>query len=115
MKHQFLTKKTTRSKYNAKKCEIDGFKFDSLAEGKYYVVLRDRLKKQEIGELQIHPFFTIFIKGDKIGKVVLDFSYYDKKLEKYIYVDVKGVDTAISKWKRKCVEADFGIKVEVVK
>jgi len=103
------------NKYGAKKCTIDGHKFDSLAEGNYYIILRDRLKKQEIGELQIHPYFTIMINGDKIGKVILDFSYYDKKLEKYIYVDVKGVDTAISKWKRKCVEAEFKIKVDLIR
>ena len=102
------------NKYGAKKCTIDGHKFDSLAESNYYIILRDRLKKQEIGDLQIHPFFHIEINGKKICKVVLDFSYYDNKLCKDIFVDVKGFATSVSKLKKKLVEAQFKITVDWV-
>ncbi len=109
-----LKKAKKRNKFGAIKCTHDGLNFDSLAEGNYYLILRDRLKKQEIGDLQIHPFFHVQINGKKICKVVLDFSYYDNKLCKEVFVDVKGFATRVSRLKKKMVEAQFGIQVDWV-
>lgn len=113
--HRFIQKANKKSKYGNIKCTYGEYTFDSKAEYNRFLILKERLIKQEIGDLQIHPFFTLHIKGKKIGKIILDFCYYDIKKDIRIYEDVKGVDTAISKWKRKCVEAEFGIKVEIIK
>lgn len=36
------------SKYNAKKVEIDGIKFDSKAEGEYYLHLKQQVTERQI-------------------------------------------------------------------
>jgi len=113
VRHIFLNKK--RNKYGAISRECDGYKFASIAEYKRYLVLRDRLLKGEILGLEVHPFYRMIVNGVNIGKVVLDFRYHDIKLNQTIIEDVKGLDNALSKWKRKHVEAEFGIKVELIK
>jgi hypothetical protein len=103
-----------RHKYNAKKVRLDGFTFDSQREAAYYAELKLRERAHEISGIRIHPAFHIEIQGRPICKVILDFAYTTKDGDD-VYVDVKGVDTALSKLKRKMVEAAYGIDVEVVK
>lgn len=103
------------NKYRAEKVIYDGIKFDSKIEGRYYLAYRDDVKRGKIRELVPHPFFVIVMNGIKICKVILDFMYVDNKTNKIHYIDIKGLDTAISRLKRKLVEAQYGIKVEVIK
>ncbi len=103
------------NKYGAKKRKVDGYTFDSIAEYKRYCTLKLLQKAGEISDLEVHPFYIIFIKNRKIGKVILDFRYFDNKTQSVIIEDVKGVDNPLSRWKRKVVEAEFNIKVEVIK
>jgi len=107
---------TTRNKYGAKKIVIDGYTFDSKAEGKRYSALKLMLDAGKIATLALHPAFPIYIKGIFICDVELDFMYrISKDDDVKIYEDVKGKDTGISRLKRKMVEAEYGIKVELIK
>ena len=106
-----------RNKYFAKKATQDGYVFDSLAEHKRYGELC-LLKKAGaiIGTLEVHPAYSIDwnSKEDKhICTVILDFRYRDKKGRLHVE-DVKGQDNALSRLKRKLVEAAHGITVEIV-
>lgn len=102
-----------RNKFNAKKCERDGYIFDSLKEGREYDNLKTRLLAGEIRDLKIHPAYQIFINDQIVCKVEMDFEYYDNQINSIRYIDVKGLDTPISKLKRKMLEAQLSIRVEL--
>lgn len=112
------------SKYGAKPTTVDGIRFDSGKEAKRYSELKLLERAGEISGLHCHPKFRITIDqvdgGEKhICDVVLDFAYRDYRGEpRYsrallIYEDVKGKDNALSRLKRKLVEAQYGIKVRL--
>ena len=100
-----------RNKYKAKKTTIDNITFHSKAEAARYVELNLMLEAHQISDLELQPKYLIFINGIKVCSVILDFKYYDKRLDRFIIEDVKGKDTPISRLKRKLVEAAYGIKV----
>jgi hypothetical protein len=58
---------------------------------------------------------VIAAREKTICNVVLDFYFWDKRAKKDCYVDVKGVDTAVSRLKRKLVKAFHDIDVQVVR
>ena len=104
------------NKYRAIKVQDDGYTFDSKIEHSRYCELRLLQKAGEIEELQVHPAFEVRWppSNKRICLVELDFTYRDAKGD-WHYEDVKGFDTALSKLKRKLVEAHYGITVEVLK
>lgn len=73
-------------------------------------------KAGEIRNIQCQPVFPIIVNGIKVGKAIMDFVYEDIKTGKPIVEDVKGkgIDTTISRFKRKCAEALYGIKVRIL-
>ena len=81
-----------KQKYNAKKIEIDGQKFDSNAEARYYY----NLKAQGITNFKTQESFVILDTlrlGDKTrSKRVYtpDFTFYDDQGQLIKVVDVKG-------------------------
>ena len=103
------------SKYRNKKTEVDGHKFDSLAEANHYqYVLKPLLTAGKISNLEIHPRYEIIINGKKICRYEADFRYIDKeKIGKdgqvgcTVVEDVKGYKTAVYKLKKKLVEASY--------
>ena len=104
-----------RNKYFAKKATQDGYRFDSLAEHKRYGELRLLEKAGEIKKLEVHPAYSIDWGGSAhICTVILDFRYRDKVGGEHIE-DVKGQDNALSRLKRKLVEAAYNIHVDIVK
>ena len=107
--------KPARSKYGAKKVQIDGISFDSKREGARYVELKTMQQAGLIRNLNCHPVLDIWIKEIFICKVELDFVYFDVALIHARFEDVKGKDNALSQLKRKLVEATHGITVELVK
>jgi hypothetical protein len=99
--------KRKKSKYNAKKTYIDGFKFDSKVESKYYLYLKDRKAKGEIKDFELQPSFTLQDKfKTKDGKTIRSITYIadfkvvhnDGSIE---IIDVKGDATDVAKIKRK--------------
>ena len=98
--------KSPSSKYRAKRCEIDGIKFHSLLEGRYYQSL---ILRQRSGEkFYFHMQVPIQLPGGV--KYLVDFMiiYPDGKVE---YIDVKGVKTSVYIIKKKQVEALYPIKI----
>tara|TARA_R110000782_G_scaffold186455_1_gene276599 strand:- start:145 stop:498 length:354 start_codon:yes stop_codon:yes gene_type:complete len=104
-----------RSKYGAIRVEYDGHKFDSKLEAARYKQLRLMEKAGEVKDLELQPKFPCEVNGKKICTYISDFRY---KLRngKEVVEDVKGVETAVFKLKKKLVEALYpDVKIEIVK
>ena len=93
--------------------------FPSKAEAKRYGELMLEQRAGLIGGLTLQPRFPLYIVGEgrprtKIGTYVADFRYANAF--GFVIEDVKGgADTPLSAWKRKHAEAQYGIKIEIVK
>lgn len=96
------------SKYNAKKVEVDGIKFDSKVEAEYYLHLKEMQEKKEIQGFERQIKMTLqdsfYLEGVK-GKIraityVVDFKVTEND-GSITYIDVKGIETDVFKMKRK--------------
>lgn len=103
-----------RNKYNARKVRLDGYVFDSIDESHRYLELKMLQQIGQISSLTIHPKWPIEISGIRVCFVELDFKYLDKA-DDWRHEDVKGSDTAMSRLKRRMLEAAHEITVEVVR
>jgi muconolactone delta-isomerase len=102
-----LARLQPRNKYRARKVEAYGHTFDSTAEYRRYLQLRDMADNGEIRDLQIHPSFEIIPRfRDWTGKhhgatyYEADFRYTDRQGHDTVE-DVKGVRTKDYVLKRK--------------
>lgn len=89
---QQAKKKTVRkgrNKYNAKKQEFAGRKFDSGLEVETYKLLLLREKAGEISDIN-HQVQT-HITAARVGYRA-DFRYFCKRRKEYIYAEAKGLD-----------------------
>ncbi len=97
-----------KHKFNAKPCEADGKKFPSKLERSYYNQLKLR---QASGEVL---FFLRQIPFDiPGGKYVTDFAVFLNSGD-VEFVDTKGMDTPMSKLKRKAVEQLYPVTIKIV-
>lgn len=100
------------SKYKAEKVVVDGIKFDSKDEAKYYLYLKELKVKGEILNFELQPRYQLqpaFKKGDKkFLKVeyVADFLVYELDSSETV-IDVKGMATETAKLKRKLFEYKY--------
>jgi hypothetical protein len=102
--------KKRANKFNAAATTVDNKKFDSKLEAAYYTHLKT-LKR--IGDVEYFLMqVPIVLLGGK--KYVCDFLvfYTDGRIE---YVDVKGRETELFKLKKSIVEAQYPIKIKVLK
>lgn len=96
------------SKYNAKKVEIDGIKFDSKAEGEYYLHLKQQVAERKIlgferqKRMLLQEGFSVEGVQGKIRPIfyVVDFIVTEND-GTITYIDVKGVETDVFKLKKK--------------
>lgn len=119
----------TRSKYGAKPTTVDGITFHSAKEAKRYGELKLMEKAREVWDLELQPVFplcvpsttgTVFgaakaIAGTfngRIGEYRGDFKYHDRS--GIVVEDVKGFKTPLYKWKKKHVEAQYGIQIREI-
>lgn len=103
-----------KNKFKAIRTTINGVTFASKKEANYYWQLKLRERAGEVSHIELQPTYDIIINGQHICKVKLDFRYYDNRDKCYHIVDVKGLDTPVSKLKRKLVNAQHNICVEIV-
>lgn len=121
------------SKYGNVKTTLNGITFDSEAESRRWLELKLLEKAGEIWDLERQPVFQLFApsttgvlrhalngrSSQLIGTYLGDFKYRDKTCDgstyPYIVEDVKGVLTALYKWKKKHVEAQYGITIREVR
>lgn len=102
-----------RSKYGAVRTAVDGITFHSAAEARRYGQLKLLERAGHIRQIELQPVYVIEIGGMRVCKVILDFRYWEGQTR--VIEDVKGKDTAISRLKRKLVEAQFGVKITLVR
>ncbi len=101
------------TKYNNKKTEIDGIKFDSKKESQRYCELKLLEKANIIHSLILQPKFILQEKFKKNGKsyqeikYIADFQYFCNERQKLVVEDVKGFETTEFKLKRKMFEFMF--------
>lgn len=118
-------------KYRAKRTEVDGISFASKKEAARYVELKLLEKAGKIEQLELQPRFPLYAQSTsgylvraartavdpkllKIGEYRADFKYRDGRTVPYVVEDVKGFRTDLYKWKKKHVEAQYGITVREV-
>jgi len=96
-----------RSKYNARRTEVDGITFDSASEAARYVELKLLERAGKISGLELQPRYELIKafttdSGEHIRGItyVGDFRYVDKT-GAVIVEDVKGMKTDVYKIKRK--------------
>lgn len=117
-----LAAQPKRSKYGAKKVELDGHTFASKAESKRYVELKILLRAGEISDLELQPKFELAPSVKFTGaaratpalRYVADFAYTDRNLRR-IVEDVKGFRTELYRAKRHLMLAVHGIEVQEVR
>lgn len=106
IKHNFKK----RNKYGAKATVVDGIRFDSQAEARYYSRLRLR---QQAGEVLFFLRQAPFHLPGKT-KYVVDFLEFHTDGSVHV-IDVKGMETQVFKIKKRQVEDLYPVTVEVVK
>lgn len=88
-----------KHKYNAKKVEDDGYVFDSKAEHRRYLQLKELKVQGVIRNLEVHPqkiLLPAFLYGDeRVRKVSYeaDFQYFDTRDGLIHIEDAKGAHT----------------------
>lgn len=98
-----------RHKYSAVRTECDGIKFDSKKEARYYQQLKLRVKSGEVVVFLRQP--TFHLPGGV--RYVCDFQEFHADGTVH-FVDVKGMQTATFKAKKKLVEDIYApIKIEI--
>lgn len=110
-------------KYKNKKCELDGFKFDSLKERDYYSILKLLKQRGQIIDFDLQPKFEYIITYStsynnnimiQKAKYIADFRVFHN--DGTITVeDVKGFETAIFKRKKKIIKKLYGIDIKIIK
>lgn len=110
-------KPAKRGKYGAVKTTVDGITFDSKKEAARYQELKALQAAGEIRDLTLQARFPLYVYpfGDhtnpiKVGAYVCDFAYTTKGGVDAIE-DVKGMKTPLYRWKKKHVEAQYGITI----
>jgi hypothetical protein len=106
------------NKYRAKPQVIDGIRFASKAEGARYVQLKTLQAARKIWGLTLQPKYPLNVMGKKICTYIPDFEYFEPMPAGEpvkIVEDVKGVETAAFKIKRKLFEVLYGIPLRVTK
>lgn len=108
----------TRSKYGATPTTVDGIRFDSVKEAARYKELKLRQLAGEIYRIELQPRFELRVRNpdSPVGSVTIgayrgDFSYYIKATHTRVVEDVKGFKTPLYRWKKKHVEAQYGIQI----
>lgn len=96
---------------------VDGIRFDSKAEARYFKMLRLREAAGEVAGIEHQkPFVIPGANGEAVCTYVADFAFYDHVAGRERVVDVKGgkgTQTALFKLKAKLMRSQLGIVVEV--
>lgn len=101
-----------KSKYNSKKTEIKGIKFDSKTEGEFYLYLCELEKQGLIKDIILQEKLILqegFKKDGKIFRPItysVDFTFTDRE-NNIIRIDVKGMETQQGNLKRKMYEYKY--------
>jgi hypothetical protein len=103
-------------KYHAQPTMVDGIRFASKKEARRYGELKLLEKAGEIHSLRVQPSFDLDVIGGFVNRVNIgvyraDFDYFDRRKDTRVVEDVKGFKTPLYRWKKKHVEAQYGISI----
>ena len=108
----------SQHKYGAKRTEVDGIAFASQKEARRYQEFCLLEKAGQIHRIELQPRFVLYVRNPEsplpsipIGAYRADFSYYKRDTHERIVEDVKGFKTPLYRWKKKHVEAQYGITI----
>lgn len=97
-----------KPKYNAKPTEVDGIRFDSRKEARYYNNLVLRQKANEV------LFFLRQVPFHLPGKATYRVDFMEFHSDGSVhFVDVKGVKTKDFILKKKLVESLYPVEIEI--
>lgn len=101
-----------RSKYGAKKITIDGYKFDSKDEGKYYEYLKKLKAQEKILNFELQPKYELQPGFKKNGKTYRAITYAPDFLIYHLdgteeLIDVKGMSTQQGELRRKMFDYKY--------
>jgi len=102
-----------KSKYNNTRVKVDGISFDSQGEANYYWGLKLRRQAKDIKWFALQPRF-ILQDGDKKIEYRADFIVAEKDGTVRV-VDFKGFETDSFKLKRKLLESQYDLTLEIQK
>ena len=101
------------NKFNAQPTTVDGIRFASKREARYYGMLKIRQNLGEIERLELQPKYEITVNGKRICTYIADFRFNDLTLKRRRVIDVKGAKTPLYRLKKKLVEALYpSVEVE---
>ena len=106
------------NKYNAKKTEFMGYKFDSKWEAERYGQLASMQMAGVVEDLERQVKFDIIVNDHKICKYIADFVYiltHENGKKEKIVEDAKGVQTTDFKIKMKLMKAVNNIEIKISK
>ena len=114
-------KPVKRNKYRNTKVVYNGITFDSTKECEYYKTLEFKKKNNLIADFKHQFILGFFIEEKRIFKLILDFVITENN-GNLLYHDVKPLDKKTGKYlstpdfklKRKFIEAQHKIKIELV-
>lgn len=114
------SKSRRRNKYGAQATEVDGLRFDSKAEARRYLQLKDMMRAGEISDLEIQveylliPVQKVAGRTERPVKYVADFRY--KQGDQVIVEDTKSAPTKTKEYtiKRKLMLWIHGIAIREV-
>jgi hypothetical protein len=98
--------------YHARAKEVDGHWFPSTREADRYLELRLLERGGEIQELRLQVRFPLLVGEIQIGSWLADFTY--REAGRLVVEDAKGMRLPLYRWKRKHVEAQYGIRIREV-
>ena len=107
-----VSKMISKSKYRAKRTEVDGIMFASGKEARRYVELKALERAGEIVNLELQPSFEIVINEVKICTYKADFKYVKLGALTEVVEDVKGFLTPVYRLKKKLMKAWHGIEIK---
>lgn len=116
-----MSVKRNGHKYGAQPTTIDGIRFASKAEARRYCELKLLEKAGEIRELELQPRYELLAwpgRCDRtravVGHYVADFRYRKGPTGLLVIEDVKGMKTALYRWKKKHFESQYGLEITEV-
>lgn len=106
------------NKFGAKRVFYDGIWFASIKEKEYYKLLKYRRMGGEISDIELQPKFDHMVNNKKVFTYIADFAFTESETNERVIVDVKGLTKGsayqLFKVKKKCIEAEYGVKIEEV-
>lgn len=91
------------SKYRAKRCDVDGERFDSQLEARRWVQLRTMERSGQIEALRRQVRYPLMVGAIKLGDYIADLVYLRDGVQ--VIEDAKGVLPPLGAWKLKHMAA----------